>query len=61
MKFYISLALVEIPEIVEIARAADELGYAGVGIPDHAVNFEPLDTPYPYSADGQRRWAPFTD
>ncbi|MEV0544813.1 TIGR03619 family F420-dependent LLM class oxidoreductase [Nocardia salmonicida] len=61
MKFYLSLALVEIPEIVEIAKAADELGYAGIAVPDHVVNFETLATPYPYSDDGRRRWEPFTE
>jgi len=34
-------------EIVEIAKAADELGYDGVGIPDHVVNLETLATPLP--------------
>ena len=48
-------------EIIEIAKAADDLGYDGLGIPDHVVNLETLDTPYPYTKDGQRRWQPFTD
>ncbi|MCK0173424.1 MULTISPECIES: TIGR03619 family F420-dependent LLM class oxidoreductase [Mycobacteriaceae] len=60
MKFYISLAFLETREAVEIARAADELGYDGVGIPDHVLNLETLATPYPYTPDGQRRWQPFT-
>lgn len=61
MKFYVSSAFLNTREIIEIARAADELGYYGIGIPDHVVNFETLDTPYPYTKDGQRRWQPFTD
>lgn len=61
MKFYVSSAFLNTREIIEIARAADELGYDGIGIPDHVVNFETLDTPYPYTKDGQRRWQPFTD
>ena len=60
MKFYISTAFLT-EEIVEVARAADELGYDGIGIPDHVVNLETLATPYPYTRDGQRRWQPFTD
>jgi alkanesulfonate monooxygenase SsuD/methylene tetrahydromethanopterin reductase-like flavin-dependent oxidoreductase (luciferase family) len=48
-------------EIVEITKAADDLGYDGIGIPDHVVNLETLDTPYPYTKDGLRRWQPFTD
>lgn len=61
MKFYISSAFLDTAEIVEIARAADELGYEGIAIPDHVVNLETLSTPYPYTPDGQRRWQPFTD
>lgn len=61
MKFYISSAFLDTREIVEIAKAADELGYDGIGIPDHVVNLETLTTPYPYTKDGQRRWEPFTD
>ncbi|MBO0680487.1 TIGR03619 family F420-dependent LLM class oxidoreductase [Mycolicibacterium sp. S2-37] len=60
MKFYVSLAFLDTSEVVEIARAADELGYDGVGIPDHVVNLETLATPYPYTRDGERRWQPFT-
>jgi probable F420-dependent oxidoreductase len=61
MKFYVSSAFLNTGEIVEIARAADELGYEGIAIPDHVVNLETLATPYPYTDDGQRRWQPFTD
>ena len=61
MKYYISTAFRETKEIIEIAKAADDLGYDGVGIPDHVINLETLSTPYPYTRDGQRRWQPFTD
>jgi probable F420-dependent oxidoreductase len=61
MKFYISSAFLNTKEIVEVAKAADDLGYDGIGIPDHVVNLETLVTPYPYTKDGQRRWRPFTD
>ena len=61
MKFYVSSAFLKAGEVVEIAKAADELGYEGIAIPDHVVNLETLATPYPYTPDGQRRWQPFTD
>jgi probable F420-dependent oxidoreductase len=61
MKFYVSSAFLEASEIVEIARAADELGYEGMAMPDHVVNLETLATRYPYTEDGERRWLPFTD
>ncbi|MCV7173114.1 TIGR03619 family F420-dependent LLM class oxidoreductase [Mycobacterium manitobense] len=60
MRFYVSSAFLESREIIEIAKAADELGYDGMGIPDHVVNLETLKTPYPYTHDGSRRWKPFT-
>nr|WP_260744376.1 TIGR03619 family F420-dependent LLM class oxidoreductase [Mycobacterium sp. SMC-2] len=61
MKFYISTGFLDTHEILQIARAADELGYDGLGIPDHVVNFAELRTPYPYNETGERRWEPFTD
>lgn len=61
MKVYVSIAFQETSEAIELARAADELGYDGIGIPDHVVNLETLQTPYPYTADGSRRWEAFTD
>ena len=61
MKFYVSSAFLDTREIVEIAKAADDLGYDGIGIPDHIVNLETLKTPYPYTKDGQRRWQAFTE
>lgn len=61
MRFYVSTAFLDTREAVEVARAADELGYEGMGIPDHVINLETLQTPYPYTKDGQRRWEAFTD
>jgi probable F420-dependent oxidoreductase len=61
MKFYVSTAFLDTREAVEIAKAADEIGYHGMAIPDHVVNLETLTTPYPYTKDGQRRWEAFTD
>lgn len=61
MKFYVSTAFLDTREAIEIARAADDLGYHGVAIPDHVINLETLTTPYPYTKDGNRRWEPFTD
>ena len=61
MKFYISVAFRETKEAIEIAKAADDLGFDGLGIPDHVINLETLATPYPYTRDGKRRWEAFTD
>src|SRR5437763_14254554 len=61
MKFYVSTAFLDTDNVVEIAKAADDLGYDGMGIPDHVINLETLKTPYPYNKDGTRRWEAFTD
>jgi probable F420-dependent oxidoreductase len=61
LKHYVSIAFLDTREAIEVAKAADDLGYDGIAIPDHIVNLESLATPYPYTKDGKRRWEPFTD
>ncbi|MDN4173730.1 TIGR03619 family F420-dependent LLM class oxidoreductase [Nocardioides sp. SOB77] len=58
MRFAISTAFLPVSELTAIARAADELGYDALAIPDHVVDLETLRTPYPYTPDGSRRWGP---
>ncbi len=61
MKFVISMAYNKIPDILEIARAADEAGWDAITFSDHVVHPESIDTPYPYTETGERRWGAFTD
>ncbi len=56
MRYSIVTAFQPTEELVPLARAADELGYHSVSVPDHVVDLAELDTPYPYTDDGQRRW-----
>lgn len=56
MRFSISTAFIPVDQQLPIARAADELGYHSIAIPDHVVDLETLATPYPYTPDGARRW-----
>lgn len=56
MKFVISAAFQPAPHLVPIAQAADEAGYEAIASSDHAVYPETLDTPYPYTEDGVRRY-----
>jgi probable F420-dependent oxidoreductase len=58
VRFSISTAYLPTDQLVPIARAADELGYDSLAIPDHVVDLETLRTPYPYTPDGARRWGP---
>jgi probable F420-dependent oxidoreductase len=56
VRFSISTAFIPVDQQLPIARAADELGYHSIAIPDHVVDLETLATPYPYTPDGARRW-----
>jgi hypothetical protein len=47
MKFYVSTAFSETEEAVEIAKAADDLGYDGVGIPTTSSTWRRCRRPYP--------------
>jgi probable F420-dependent oxidoreductase len=56
VRFSISTAYLPSEQLVEIAKAADSLGYDSLAMPDHVVDLETLATPYPYTPDGKRRW-----
>ncbi|MEJ7584289.1 MAG: TIGR03619 family F420-dependent LLM class oxidoreductase [Acidimicrobiales bacterium] len=60
MKFCIGTAFMPADQYVPVARAADEAGYHAIACSDHVVNLETLRSPYPYTADGSRRWENFT-
>jgi len=64
VRFSISTAFLPVGELRELAIAADRLGYHALAVPDHVVDLAELETPYPYTADGSRRWessAPWPD
>lgn len=56
MRFSISTAFQPVDHLPALARAADQLGYHSLAVPDHVVDLEELATPYPYTPDGARRW-----
>jgi probable F420-dependent oxidoreductase len=56
VRFSISTAFLPADQLVPIARKADELGYHALTMPDHVVDLAELQTPYPYTPDGARRW-----
>lgn len=60
MRFSLSSAFMEVPDVIALAKAADQIGYHAMSLSDHVVNLEELQTPYPYTRDGERRWEPFT-
>ncbi len=61
MKFVISAAFQPPKHLVPIAIAAEEAGFEAIASSDHAVYPETLDTPYPYTEDGVRRYDETSD
>ena len=61
MKFVISMAYSSISDTIELAKCADECGWDAITFSDHIVHPETINTPYPYTKDGKRRWEAFTD
>jgi probable F420-dependent oxidoreductase len=61
MKFGVAVSLSPLSHYLPLAKAADEAGYDFVATSDHVVNHQTLTVDYPYTADGSRRWEPFTD
>ena len=59
LRFSIATAYIDPSELTAIARAADERGYHAMTVADHVVNLAELETEYPYTEDGKRRWEPF--
>ena len=60
MKFVVSTAFNDPDHLLELAVCAEECGFEAIAFPDHVVHPERLDTPYPYTDDGSRRWQAFT-
>ena len=61
MEFVISGAFQPPTHLVPLAKAADEAGYHAIAFSDHVVYPEVLDTPYPYTDDGVRRYDEMTE
>lgn len=60
MKFVVSAAFNDPEQLVPLAVTADECGFEAMSLSDHVVHLERLETPYPYTEDGSRRWEAFT-
>jgi probable F420-dependent oxidoreductase len=56
VNFVISAAFQPLDQLVPLARAAEEAGFEALSFSDHVVYPETLDTPYPYTDDGSRRY-----
>ncbi len=58
MKFWQSLHGVESEQVVDLARFAEKLGYAGITFGDHLVKPASYGDTYLYSDDGRPPWDP---
>ena len=61
MKFVLSTSFSSVAHLTRLAPAADTHGWHAMSFSDHVVNPQSITTPYPYTADGSRRWPPYTD
>jgi len=61
MKFVLSTSFSSVAHLTQLAPVADTHGWHAMSFSDHVANPQRISTPYPYTADGQRRWPPFTD
>ena len=57
MKYWLSLLMIrESDQLVEIAKIAEEVGFAGVAMADHLVMPTEIETKYPYTPTGEMFW-----
>jgi probable F420-dependent oxidoreductase len=64
MEFWQSIAVTQTDQLIELAKFAEELGFAGVTLADHLVKPRDIRSSYPYSPDGAPFWdaaEPFPD
>ena len=54
MQYTISIAFSPLDQLIEIAKAAEELGFDNIALPDSIFYFEEQSVDYPYTADGKR-------
>ncbi|OLF06448.1 LLM class F420-dependent oxidoreductase [Actinophytocola xinjiangensis] len=56
MKFTVAVAMSPLDQLGELARTAQECGFASVALPDSLFYSEAVSASYPYTADGSRFW-----
>jgi probable F420-dependent oxidoreductase len=56
MKFTVGVAMSPPEQLIELARTAEECGYASIALPDSIFYSEQVAAAYPYTPDGNRFW-----
>lgn len=57
MKWALSGAMIATPDLIDLARVADEVGFDSIALADSVFYPETVSADYPYSPDGKRMWA----
>jgi probable F420-dependent oxidoreductase len=56
VKFTVGIAMSPLDQLTELARCAEECGYASIALPDSLFFSEKVSADYPYTPDGSRMW-----
>jgi probable F420-dependent oxidoreductase len=56
MKFTLGIALSPLDQLTELARCAEECGFASIALPDSIFFMAEASAKYPYTPDGSRFW-----
>jgi len=56
VKFSLTIALSPLDQLLELARTAEECGFASIALPDSIFFAEEVSAGYPYTPDGGRFW-----
>ncbi|MCX2949064.1 TIGR03619 family F420-dependent LLM class oxidoreductase [Lentzea sp. NEAU-D7] len=56
MKFTVGIAMSPLDQLTDLARCAEECGYASIALPDSLFFSEKVSADYPYTPDGSRMW-----
>jgi probable F420-dependent oxidoreductase len=56
VKFTVGVALSPLDQLPELAKTAEECGYASIALPDSLFYSEEVSANYPYTPDGSRFW-----
>lgn len=56
MQYTVSVAMSPLDDLLEIAKAAEELGFDNIALPDSIFYMEQQSADYPYTPDGSRMW-----
>jgi probable F420-dependent oxidoreductase len=56
VKFTLAVAMSPLDQLVELAKTAEECGFASIALPDSLFWSEKVSADYPYTPDGSRFW-----